>query len=608
LRAIFEECSMSCRNLSSGLAIALLARAALAQSGADPRFSLVDERTHATTSFSDTTLRAQPFLGPLDLVARPVRVAGRAAADVLDPSLPQRVDVSGVPAVRLGDGGLLVRFHDATRSESGLLHVAPDGTTRVLLARPDVGGRDALLATIGVSAVERRAALVEDENVTGRADVWLVRFDGGTFAATGTAACCVTAGAAVPDASAPSLAFARGSLWFVDNDATLLRAPTDGSADAAAVALPPSAGQAPATLSGEIAVSADGSTLTFLAGHDEKSWDLYVADAAGTATNLSQAAGQYPSIGQLPREPRGPFVSLSPDGSRVTYALEHPDFDLYTRRSDGSDLPQPLTEDSQFDGSIADGATVITFAARVLFSMGRTGTTHDFYRATLGAGGAALRNLTATSGSTTLPFAKGSTLAPACAARLAGAAATVFVNDRSVPLGRPDFELWIADASGSARHAADLGAVPTLVAGGPAAAPVTFALLVDAGGATLARLPASSAGSLDVLLRIPTGVRIDALAPSPDGGELALLADAGGGTGIVAVLDVSSHRPTRVLTPTHPPLSDSGSDQIAWSPSGRLLFTYGPATGRFAYAEDPAGSGLVRRLTPAGGAPRFLVE
>jgi hypothetical protein len=182
------------------------------------------------------------------------------------------------------------------------------------------------------------------------------------------------------------------------------------------------------------------------------------------------------------------------------------------------------------------------------------------------------------------------------------------VNDRSVPLGRPDFELWIADASGSARLAADLGAAPTLVAGGPAAAPVTFALLVDAGGATLARLPASSAGSLDVLLRIPTGVRIDAFAPSPDGGELALLADAGGGTGIVAVLDVSSHRPTRVLTPTHPPLSDSGSDQIAWSPSGRLLFTYGPATGRFAYAEDPAGSGLVRRLTPAGGAPRFLVE
>lgn len=599
---------MFSQTIPPGLAFLLFARVACAQSGADARFSLVDERTHATATFSDSTLSAQPFVGPDHLVALPLRLAGRAAADLLDASLPQRVDLSGDSAVRLADGGLLIRFHDAANAESGLLHVASDGTTSVLLARPDVGGSPALIATIGVSAFEPRAALVEDENVTGRGDVWLVRFDGGSFASTGTAARLVTAGATVPDATPTSLVFARGSLWYVDADSTLLRAPTDGSADAAAVALPPSAGQAPATVSGEIAVSADGSTLTFLAGHDEKSWDLYVADAAGTATNLTQAAGQYPSIGQLPRVPRGPFVSLSPDGSRITYALEHPDFDLYTRRSDGSDLPQPLTEDSQFDGSIADGATVITFAARVLFSMGRTGTTHDFYRATLGAGGAALRNLTATSGSTTLPFAKGSTLAPAFAARLAGASATVFVNDRSALLGRPDFELWIADASGSARLAADLVAAPTLVAGGPATAPVTFALLVDAGGATLASLPASSAAPLDVLLRIPTGVRIDAFAPSPDGGELALLADAAGGLGIVAVLDVASHRIARVLTPTRPPLAGLGSDQIAWSPSGRLLFTFGTATTRFAYVEEPAGSGLAKRLTPVGGAPRFLVK
>jgi len=607
-RAFFEERPVFSQTIPPGLAFLLLVRVACAQAGADPRFSLVDERTHATTTWSDSTLRAQPFVGPDHLVARPLRLAGRAAADLLDVSLPQSVDLSSVPAVRLADGGLLIRFHDAANAESGLLHVASDGTTSVLLAQPDVGASPALLATIGVSAFEPRAALVEDENVTGRGDVWLVRFDGGSFASTGTAAQRVTAGATAPDATPSSLSFARGSLWYVDEDSTLMRAPTDGSADAAAVALPFSAGLPPAMLSSEIAVSGDGSTLAFLGGVNEQSWDVYVADAAGGAANLTRAPGNYPSIGLLPREPRGPFVSLSPDGSRITYALEHPDFDLYTRRSDGSDAPQPLTEDPQFDGSISDGSTVITFAARVFFSMGRTPATHDFYRAAVGAGGPAFANLTATSGSTTLPFAKGSTLVPRLAARLAATMTTAFVNDRSAQLGRPAFELWTVDAGGSALLASDLIEVPVLVTGGPPAAPVTFALLVDAGGATLARVPASTSDALDVLLRAPAGVRFGAFAPSPDGRELALLADAAGGVGIVAVLDVASHRVARVLTPSRPPLAGFGSDQVAWSPSGRLLFTFGTATSRFAYAEEPAGSGLAKRLTPAGGAPRFLVK
>jgi len=259
------------QTIPPGLAFLLLARVACAQAGADLRFSLVDERTHATTTWSDSTLRAQPFVGPDRLDARSLRLAGRAAADLLDISLPQSVNVSGVPAVRLADGGLLIRFHDAANAESGLLHVASDGTTSVLLARPDVGGSPALLATIGVSAFEPRAALVEDEIVTGRGDVWLVRFDGGSFASTGTASRLVTAGATAPDATPSTLTFARGSLWYVDEDSTLMRAPTDGSADAAAVALPLSAGLPPAMLSSEITISDNNSTLTLLGGMDEQS-------------------------------------------------------------------------------------------------------------------------------------------------------------------------------------------------------------------------------------------------------------------------------------------------------------------------------------------------
>ena len=43
---------MFSQTIPPGLMLLLLARVACAQSGADPRFSLVDERTHATTTFS----------------------------------------------------------------------------------------------------------------------------------------------------------------------------------------------------------------------------------------------------------------------------------------------------------------------------------------------------------------------------------------------------------------------------------------------------------------------------------------------------------------------------------------------------------------------------
>ena len=586
------------------LLVTLLAGASPAQGDAGPRFSVVDDSTHASLAFSDTTLSAQPFLGPRRFALLPLTLAGRAAADALDPALPQMTNELGVAAIRLPDGGLLVKFEDLKLLQFGLLQVAPLGATQVVLSLPAVGGADPLTGWIAVSAFEPRAALLEDLNVTGRGDVWLVRLDHQSFPQSGGASLKVTSNLATPAPASESLTFAAGALFLVDNDTTLLRAPSDGSAQAQALTLPKSAGATPVTVSKEIALSGDGSTLALHAGLTEKSWDLYVLAADGSARNLTQQSGNYPGVGHLPDEPLGPFVSLSPDGARITYAFENPDFELYTRKSDGSDAPAPLTDDARFEHSIADGSTVITFAATIQFSMGTSLATRDFYAASVGGGGASVSNLTLTSGDATTPFAKGSLLTPLLAARVGGPIGSAVVNDASALAGHPAFELWTVGASSAALRSGSLLAAPRIITGGPPAAPLTLAILEETGGTTLARVPADPARPLEPLFATPAGVSIGALAIRADGRDVAFVATAGPGASLVGAIELSPRRPPRLLTPS----GGFTGEQVAYSPAGRVLFAWGVTPTLHVFAESPIGSGRAQLLPGIRGSLRFLAR
>jgi hypothetical protein len=586
------------------LLIASLAGPAPAQGDAGPRFSVVDDSTHASLAFSDTTLSAGPFLGPRRFVILPLTLAGRAAADALDPALPQMTNELGVAAIRLPDGGLLVKFEDLKLQQFGLLQVAPLGATQVVLTRPAAGGADPFTGWIAVSPFEPRAALLEDVNVTGRGDVWLVRLDHQVFPSSGGVSLTITSSLAAPDPAPESLTFADGALFLVDDDQTLLRAPSDGSAQAQTLLLPSSAGATPVTVSKEIAVCGDGSTLALHAGLTEKSWDLYVVSADGIARNLTQQSGDYPGVGHLPDEPLGPFVSLSPDGSRITYAFENPDFELYTRGSDGSDSPAPLTDDPRFEHSIADGSTVITFAATIQFSMGTSPATRDFYAAAVGGGGASISNLTLTSGDATAPFAKGSLLTPLLAARVGGPGGSAIVNDASAIAGHPSFELWSVGASSAALRTGSLLAAPRIVNGGPPDAPVTLAILEEAGGTTLARVPADPAQPIEPLLATPAGVSIGAVAIRSDGRDVAFVASAGPGSSLVAAIELSPRRPPRLLSPN----GGFTGPQVAYSPAGRVLFAWGLTPTLHAFAESPIGSGRAILLKGISGSPRFLAR
>jgi hypothetical protein len=176
------------------------------------------------------------------------------------------------------------------------------------------------------------------------------------------------------------------------------------------------------------------------------------------------------------------------------------------------------------------------------------------------------------------------------------------VNDASAAAGQPSFELWSVGASASALRASSLTVAPAVVTGGPAAAPVTLAILRDATGSTLARVPADPAQPLDLLLHTPPAITLEGLAIRADGRDAAFIATAGAGASLVGAVELSPRRPARLLTPT----AGFTGAQLAYSPNGRVLFAWGTTPTLHAFAESPAGSSRVRPLKGVRGALRFM--
>lgn len=593
-------------NLAVLAACAAVAHGPLASGQGAPlssRLVVLDERTQTLTAFREDSLALAGRPGPDRCKLRPLVLVSRDGADLLDATLPQQSDALGTAAIALPDGGWLLRYRDPQNLTAGILWVSAGGRCRVLFEQPLRNGFERLLPHIAVSHLEPRAAVIEDENLTGRGDVWLLRFDGQDFAATGSPAVCVTSTLNSPDAEPHSLVFAAGALFFADEDRLLRRAPSDGSAQAVALPLPKSGGLAPAEISNEIAVSRDGSTLAFQAGASEASWDLYVASAAGVVTNLSKAPSEYNVAGHTTSEPTGPRMALSDDGATLIYADDVPDLELFSRPTDGSAAPVPFTTDVEFEHSLADGSTVVALFGGPLFSFGEAGFHRDFYRATIAGGAASVTNLTGTSGAFAAPFPKGALLQPTVAARTSGSG-VVMVDLLGLGTGTPRYDVWTIDAAGSAPLLGGLLAAPRLVRGGTAAHPVLLATVTTSGGDQLWKLPESPSGGATLLLDAP-GLSLRGVTLRADGREAALIVSAGAGLEQVVAMDLASGR-LRLLTP-QPGFAGAAT---AWSPSGRVLFTYSPtsATHLSAWAEAPAGSGIARRLPRTGGAPRFLVR
>jgi hypothetical protein len=339
-----------------------------------------------------------------------IEVTGRTLAQEHDATANRRLVRHGIARVELRQGGRLFRYKRGGGQFWGFLHVAADGSARVVLELPGTGPgqlADPFCDRIGVGTDGLHAAVTL---LAG--GIHVVRLDGGVFASTGRAdRLAVPVGFDVQEASVmvgPTAMFYQGGT--VDH---LYRC---GLADGGV----PVDVSPPSVPNGEfkdqMALSRDGAVLVLLYGPDNQQ-RLWRVGTTGPATVLPPPPSKYEEPGYLPEDPGEPAMLLDDDGSRVFFIVADVRDELHLLDMQGVLPSLQITSDPIFQPYI--GVSILPkFAADTLtIAIGDAGQM-DWFRATLTPQGGTVVNLSAT-GSPTAPFPAG-TLNPVQAADAGG--------------------------------------------------------------------------------------------------------------------------------------------------------------------------------------------
>ena len=339
----------------------------------------------------------------------PIEITGRTLAQSGDPSVSRRVDRSGLVRIELAGGGRLLRYRRGNGQFWGFLHIAADGSARVVLEQPGVGAQlqDPFADRIGVAADGRHAAIVRAAG-----GMWIVRLDGGVFASSGG-----PARLALPittDVVPTSVLVGPVVVWCQDaNNAVLRCAHVDG-ATAVDVSPPP---QANAQLKDEMVMSGDGSRLVFQHGQ-QNAWRLWTVTVQGTPTLLPPPPGKYEEPSYLPEGPGEPAMLLNADGSRLFYVDALVRDELWLLDTAGVLPPLQITQDQIFQPYIGSHILPRFAAHRLVVAIGDPAQM-DWFTAALAPGGSVVTNLSGT-GSLQQPFPSGA-IEPRQSAELGGA-------------------------------------------------------------------------------------------------------------------------------------------------------------------------------------------
>jgi hypothetical protein len=543
-----------------------------------------------------------PSAGGAGFSILPIDLAGRLELRRFDPGRPRRV-LTGDGLSRIVLPGGTSVFHYRHGPSFGFLAVGADGVPRILLDLPPVSGDSGpnpFLPFAAASSDGQLLAVATRPQAGG--DVWLLSVDGSPLADGSTALNLGGPGALEVDPG--SLAFAEGTLFFTVGQVAVYRAATGGTAPALPLALPPSGCCVPDDVLPEIAVSEDGGTVAFVAGDEEEGegeleMDVYLlSPPAGVPVNLTQDPGKYAGAGYAPGSAVGPTLALSPDGSTVAYVRRiSGEEELYVCPGAGGP-PVHLTDDSIFEPYI-DNVVVITigYAGEIEFAAGGEGDeggdplTHlDFYRATVGAGGVTVENLTATSGSATPPFLDTGTLAILDAFALPGGAGRAVVSP--TPGG---VALRLVGGSPGASNVAYEGQAWFGPGVGPAGGRLFFPAQGTSGAPEILMIEAGAPASVTSLVAGPSGVSPVSLTVDPSGTDLSLIATADAGGDLLVRISIPSGQISYPLLPW-----TSVARSLAHSPSGLLGFALGEGpAGPFQFGLLSGGD-MVPFLVPAG--------
>ena len=520
-------------------------------------------------------VESAPLLTGIELLA--VDPGGRSIHD--------DVGVNGGRVVRIGDAQIVelpgpgavrvVHYRRSNPNRFGFFSISGGGDFRLLVERVGVGpgatlnAFDAVVATSPDGETIAVSAADYSGGIDGHGDMWLLKaagepFPGGGFSRELT-------GLGEQEVPGSSLVFFAGRLYATLED-RLAWAPVDGSAGFTVVPVP---GLVGGEVVEEFAVSADGTTLAFLAGPDEDTVDLFLLRNDLTIQRITQNPGEIQPPGYLPLDDTGPHLTLTDDGGMVAYDREiQGGHELYLQLTAPGSAPVHVTPNHLFEESIDNVSGVLTGSGLAMTFFADSGLDNaDLYRATLqpGGGGVVLENLSQTSGAQT-PFFPNLGKIAVSAGRTAGDAR--FVVDQNTA---SDYELWFA-GGGSVLVAPGLIEAPLL-----ASEPVTGDLVVTASAGTSGTIVSWSAGAPpSPLLALPAGAEVKELAVARGGKRVAVIADLTGAS-FVFSLDLA----TGAVADVAAGASFQGARDLAIGPAGHLLFTASDAQGAVSVAYWP---------------------
>lgn len=388
----------------------------------------------------------------------------------LDGSRPYRdASVPGRVAIRFPSGRALYHYRDGS-GRFGFF-VVDELAVRLerLIDAPAVAGADPFDQIIAVSPFEPMIAVI-GEGVPG---VLLIRVDGENQPGSASPVRAVTFAGTLAgfEPQEESLTFAQGALFCTDG-VQVARVPMVGAPQE--VVLPPSGGLVPGEVDDEFAWSADGSAVAFTAGVSPALRDVYVVDAGGVASNVTQAPGAYEEVGHGDLADGG-RLALAPDGSRIAYVKEIAGSpEVFVQDAVPTGVQTHVTPNNVFVSTIDQEVTIHFYNPdKLTLAAGSATNDHDVYEVSLT--GLSVTNLTVT-GNGTQPFGPGA-LSGADFGAVAGGGAAYVMED-----GAGARRLMLLDPNGQ-----------------PSLAPTTTSAAVSgspSGGGALLALSSASGASI----------------------------------------------------------------------------------------------------------------
>jgi hypothetical protein len=327
----------------------------------------------------------------------PIEITGRTRARELDPSRSRRTVTNGIERVELPGGGRLFRYKRNAGQFWGFLHVAADGTPRVVLERPGVG------ATLADPYFDRLA--VADDGLHAAVGllaggVYFMKLDGTVYASTASAN--RKAVAAGTEAIPESILVGVSHVFLQTENDELLRCSLADGATPDDVSPPPVTN---GLYKNEMALSRDGQQLVFLYGPRDFQRLWRVDTVVTSPVLLPPPPSKYEGPGYLPQGAGEPAMLLSDDGARLFYIDASVRDELHLLDMAGVLPDLQITENQIFQPYI--GSHILPkFAAHDLVVAIGDVALMDWFRISLSPQGGSVTNLTGT-GSLAQPFPAG---------------------------------------------------------------------------------------------------------------------------------------------------------------------------------------------------------